>query len=88
MQYDKHEQVMANAVDLKSLYDLSGKALLVTGGAEGMGKEFCRFLDLQSSFMGGTVSINNLDSVMRCFQRQEFDLIAVSRSMHHYANLS
>jgi NAD(P)-dependent dehydrogenase (short-subunit alcohol dehydrogenase family) len=35
---------MTNAVDLKTLYDLSGKTALVTGGAEGMGKEVCRYL--------------------------------------------
>jgi 2,4-dienoyl-CoA reductase-like NADH-dependent reductase (Old Yellow Enzyme family) len=53
---------------------VSGKPTMAVGGV-GLSK------DLQSSFMGGTVAVNNLDCVMRCFERQEFDLIAVGRSL-------
>jgi NAD(P)-dependent dehydrogenase (short-subunit alcohol dehydrogenase family) len=36
--------MMDNPIDLRAFYDLSGKTALVTGGAEGMGKEVCRYL--------------------------------------------
>ena len=53
---------------------VSGKPTMAVGGV-GLSK------DVQSSFMGGTEAINNLESVIRCFERQEFDLIAVGRSL-------
>jgi 2,4-dienoyl-CoA reductase-like NADH-dependent reductase (Old Yellow Enzyme family) len=37
--------------------------------------------DLQSSFMNATVAVNNLDAVLHCFERGDFDLIAVGRSL-------
>lgn len=53
---------------------VSGKPTMAVGGV-GLSK------DLPSSFGGGTVSINNLDKVMERFDRQEFDLLAVGRSL-------
>jgi 2,4-dienoyl-CoA reductase-like NADH-dependent reductase (Old Yellow Enzyme family) len=53
---------------------LSGKPTMAVGGV-GLSK------DLPSSFAGGTVAINNLDQVMARFERQEFDLLAVGRSL-------
>ena len=53
---------------------LSGKPSMAVGGV-GLSK------DLQSSFMGGTVPVNNLDQVMAHFERGEFDLLAVGRSL-------
>jgi NAD(P)-dependent dehydrogenase (short-subunit alcohol dehydrogenase family) len=40
----KEVKDMAGLVDIKSLFDLTGKVAIVTGAAEGMGKEICRFL--------------------------------------------
>ena len=37
--------------------------------------------DLQSSFAGGTVPVNNLDQALAHFERGEFDLLAVGRSL-------
>jgi 2,4-dienoyl-CoA reductase-like NADH-dependent reductase (Old Yellow Enzyme family) len=37
--------------------------------------------DLQSSFTNATVAVNNLDTVLQCFARGDFDLIAVGRSL-------
>jgi 2,4-dienoyl-CoA reductase-like NADH-dependent reductase (Old Yellow Enzyme family) len=37
--------------------------------------------DLQSSFTNATVAVNNLDTVLQCFERGDFDLIAVGRSL-------
>jgi 2,4-dienoyl-CoA reductase-like NADH-dependent reductase (Old Yellow Enzyme family) len=53
---------------------LSGKPTMAVGGV-GLSK------DLQSSFAGGTVAVNNLGQVMERFQRSEFDLLAVGRSL-------
>jgi 2,4-dienoyl-CoA reductase-like NADH-dependent reductase (Old Yellow Enzyme family) len=53
---------------------LSGKPSMAVGGV-GLSK------DLQSSFAGGTVAVNNLDQVLEYFERGEFDLMAVGRSL-------
>lgn len=53
---------------------LSGKPSMAVGGV-GLSK------DLQTSFMGGTVAVNNMDQVMAHFERGEFDLMAVGRSL-------
>ena len=53
---------------------LTGKPTMAVGGV-GLSK------DLQSSFAGGTIALNNLDTVMRLFERAEFDLLAVGRSL-------
>lgn len=53
---------------------LSGKPSMAVGGI-GLSK------DLQSSFAGGTVAINNLDQAVSYFERGEFDLLAVGRSL-------
>lgn len=53
---------------------LSGRPTMAVGGV-GLSK------DLPSSFAGGTEAINNLDQVMARFERQEFDLLAVGRSL-------
>jgi 2,4-dienoyl-CoA reductase-like NADH-dependent reductase (Old Yellow Enzyme family) len=53
---------------------LSGKPSMAVGGV-GLSK------DLQSSFAGGTLAVNNLDQVMERFKRSEFDLLAVGRSL-------
>jgi len=37
--------------------------------------------DLMSSFAGGTLVLNNLDQVVAHFERGEFDLLAVGRSL-------
>ena len=52
---------------------VSGKPSMAVGGV-GLSK------DLQSSFAGGTLAVNNLDQVMERFKRSEFDLLAVGRS--------
>lgn len=51
---------------------LSGKPSMAVGGI-GLSK------DLQTSFSGGTVAVNNLDTAMMHFERGEFDLLAVGR---------
>jgi 2,4-dienoyl-CoA reductase-like NADH-dependent reductase (Old Yellow Enzyme family) len=53
---------------------LSGKPSMAVGGV-GLSK------DLQTSFMGGTVAVNNLDKALEYFERGEFDLLAVGRSL-------
>lgn len=53
---------------------LSGKPSMAVGGI-GLSK------DLQSSFAGGTVAINNLDQAVELYERGEFDLLAVGRSL-------
>lgn len=53
---------------------LSGKPSMAVGGV-GLSK------DLQSSFAGGTLAVNNLDQVLEYFERGEFDLLAVGRSL-------
>ncbi|MAT52380.1 MAG: 12-oxophytodienoate reductase [Porticoccaceae bacterium] len=53
---------------------LTGKPSMAVGGI-GLSK------DLQSSFAGGTVSVNNLDQATALFERGEFDLLAVGRSL-------
>jgi len=53
---------------------LSGKPSMAVGGV-GLSK------DLMSSFAGGTVTVNNLDQVTAHFERGEFDLLAVGRSL-------
>ena len=53
---------------------LSGKPSMAVGGV-GLSK------DLQSSFAGDTLAVNNLDQVMEYFERGEFDLMAVGRSL-------
>ncbi len=53
---------------------VSGAAVAAVGGV-GLSK------DLQSSFTGGTVPLNNLDQVMHHYQNGEFDMISVGRSL-------
>ena len=53
---------------------LTGLPTMAVGGV-GLSK------DLQSSFAGGTVAVNNLDGVMNHFDQGEFDLLAVGRSL-------
>lgn len=53
---------------------LTGRPTMAVGGV-GLSK------DLQSSFAGGTVAINNLEQVVKHFERDEFDLLAVGRSL-------
>lgn len=53
---------------------VTGKPSMAVGGI-GLSK------DLQSSFAGGTVAINNLDQAVELFERDEFDLLAVGRSL-------
>jgi 2,4-dienoyl-CoA reductase-like NADH-dependent reductase (Old Yellow Enzyme family) len=53
---------------------VTGRPTMAVGGV-GLSK------DLQSSFMNATVAVNNLDTVMHCFERGDFDLIAVGRSL-------
>ncbi|MDB6060737.1 MAG: hypothetical protein JWM78_840 [Verrucomicrobiaceae bacterium] len=48
---------MSALIDLSSLYDLGEKVALVTGGAEGMGKEVCRFL----ASAGATVAVADIN---------------------------
>jgi 3-hydroxybutyrate dehydrogenase len=35
---------MMSLIDIKAIYDLSGQVAIVTGSAEGMGKEIARYL--------------------------------------------
>jgi 2,4-dienoyl-CoA reductase-like NADH-dependent reductase (Old Yellow Enzyme family) len=53
---------------------ISGKPSMAVGGI-GLSK------DLQSSFAGGTVAINNLQQAVELYERGEFDLLAVGRSL-------
>jgi 2,4-dienoyl-CoA reductase-like NADH-dependent reductase (Old Yellow Enzyme family) len=53
---------------------LTGKLSMAVGGV-GLNK------DLPSSFAGGTEAINNLDQVLARFEKGEFDLVAVGRSL-------
>jgi 2,4-dienoyl-CoA reductase-like NADH-dependent reductase (Old Yellow Enzyme family) len=53
---------------------LSGKPVMTVGGI-GFDQELAR------SFAEPTQSINNLDEVMRRFERDEFDLVAVGRAL-------
>lgn len=53
---------------------VTGAAVSAVGGV-GLSK------DLQTSFMGGTVPVNNLDQVMEYYLNGEFDMIAVGRSL-------
>src|SRR5690606_18464652 len=53
---------------------LSGKPSMAVGGI-GLSK------DLQSSFGGGTATINNVPQALDYFERGEFDLLAVGRSL-------
>jgi NAD(P)-dependent dehydrogenase (short-subunit alcohol dehydrogenase family) len=48
---------MADRVDLNALYDLSDRVALVTGGAEGMGRETCRFI----AAAGATVAVADIN---------------------------
>jgi NAD(P)-dependent dehydrogenase (short-subunit alcohol dehydrogenase family) len=48
---------MAALIDVKSLYDLSGKVAVVTGSAEGMGQEIARFL----AAAGASVAIADIN---------------------------
>src|SRR5690606_17840019 len=48
---------MPALIDINHLYDLSGKVALVTGGAEGMGAETCRFL----ASAGATVAVADIN---------------------------
>jgi NAD(P)-dependent dehydrogenase (short-subunit alcohol dehydrogenase family) len=48
---------MAGMVDLKAFYDLSDRVALVTGGAEGMGREVCRFI----AAAGATVAVADIN---------------------------
>jgi 2,4-dienoyl-CoA reductase-like NADH-dependent reductase (Old Yellow Enzyme family) len=53
---------------------LTGKPTMAVGGI-GLSK------DLQSSFAGGTVAIDNLDETEKLFEQGEFDLLGVGRSL-------
>lgn len=53
---------------------VTAKPTMAVGGV-GLSK------DLQNSFAGGTVAINNLEQVLEYFERDEFDLLAVGRSL-------
>lgn len=53
---------------------LTGKPSMAVGGV-GLNK------DLQSSFAGGTESVDNVDQAVELFERNEFDLLGVGRSL-------
>jgi 2,4-dienoyl-CoA reductase-like NADH-dependent reductase (Old Yellow Enzyme family) len=53
---------------------VSGKPTIAVGGV-GLSK------DMQSSYSDGSAAVNNLSAVVRGFERQEFDLIAVGRCL-------
>jgi 2,4-dienoyl-CoA reductase-like NADH-dependent reductase (Old Yellow Enzyme family) len=53
---------------------VTGAAVSAVGGV-GLSK------DLQTSFLGGTVAVNNLDQVMQRYLNGEFDMICVGRSL-------
>jgi 2,4-dienoyl-CoA reductase-like NADH-dependent reductase (Old Yellow Enzyme family) len=53
---------------------VTGKPSMAVGGI-GLSK------DLQSSFSGGTISINNLDEAAEFLERGEYDLLGVGRSL-------
>src|SRR5690606_12923264 len=44
---------MAGLVNISDLYDLGGRVAIVTGGAEGMGRETCRFLASAGATVAG-----------------------------------
>ena len=48
---------MTELVNISSLYDLGGQVAIVTGGAEGMGRETCRFL----ASAGATVAVADIN---------------------------
>ncbi|MFA5547515.1 MAG: SDR family NAD(P)-dependent oxidoreductase [Porticoccaceae bacterium] len=48
---------MTELVNIGSLYDLGGQVAIVTGGAEGMGRETCRFL----ASAGATVAVADIN---------------------------
>lgn len=48
---------MTELINIAGLYDLKGKVALVTGGAEGMGKETCRYL----ASAGATVAVADIN---------------------------